>query len=327
MPTFKKNSFDGKNTHPSNSKKQTNTITITIMSVFKITYNSDTMSWDHQFPFILQSQPYGISPQTYAATLHKCDQIMYDRLKSIEKRRALAVIISIFVPTLVFAPALILSILGLTLWVRMPYLIGPVVISLVVLMVLTLLVPSFILKNKNKKAHRDIRDELLSFLSGQNASIYAPSHLQLMLKDYDTERGFGKFFTYSNKGAGTILFSSGPTIEIVDTRGVAFHQQQPQFAYQPQQQQQVAYQPQHVQQQVQHIQQQAYAHYQPQPQQPVMYYQQQQQQQQLQQPQYQEYYQPSSLYQQPTTSYQIPVQPRQETGGAANSKPTTNNDI
>ena len=322
LPTFKKKaSFDG----ATQIQQKTNNKPITIMSVFKITYNSDTMSWDHQFPFILQSQPYGISPQTYAATLHKCDQIMYDRLKSIEKRRTLAVIISIFVPIFVFAPALILSILGLTLWVRMPYLIAPVVISLAVLMVLILLVPSFILKNKNQKAHRDIRDELLSFLSGQNASIYAPSHLQLMLKDYDTERGFGKFFTYSNKGAGTILFSSGPTIEIVDTRGVAFHQQQPQFAYQPQQQ--VAYQPQRVQLQVQHIQQQAYAHYQPQPQQPVMYYQPQQQQQQLQQPQYQEYYQPSSLYQQPTTSYQIPVQPRQETGGAVNSKPTTNNDI
>jgi len=269
------------------------------MSIYKVTYNSDTMSWDHQFPVVLQSQPHGISPQTYAATLHKCDQIMYDRLKSIERRRTLTVTLSLLISTVVFTPAVVLSVLGLTLWARLPYLIGPVIVALVSLMIVCLLVPAYISKNKNQKTHREIRDELLSFLSSQNASIYAPSHLQLMLKDYDTERGFGRFLTYKNNRRVIILLSSGPTIEIVDTRGLAFNQPQSQQAYQVPQQQQ------------------GYVHYQPQPQQPVMYYQPQQPQQQQSQPQYQEYYQPSSLYQ----PYQIQVQ-RQET---SDSKPTNNN--
>ena len=136
------------------------------------------------------------------------------------------VVLSGFLPTLVFAPALILSILGLTLWVRLPHLILPVIILLIVLLLLALVVPSFMIRNKNRKTHREIRDELLSFLSGQNASIYAPSHLQLMLKDYDTERGFGKFFTHTSDRHGPTILQNGPTIEIVDTRGVASHQPQ-----------------------------------------------------------------------------------------------------
>ena len=151
----------------------------------------------------------------------------------------------------------------MTLWLRIPYLIAPVVVGLSVVMILSIFVPVYTMRKRNNKIHREIRDELLAFLAQQNAEIYGPVNLQLMLKDYDTENGFGRFMTNQNKRA--YLHTTTPMIEIFDTRGLAYsggfhdnnnagsafaYQQQPQVmipqqsqVYVPQQGTQFLYQP------------------------------------------------------------------------------------
>jgi hypothetical protein len=179
----------------------------------------DILDGKFNSPYPIFLQEHGISPQQFQTTLQQCNDITQEginKLKALTKWQGILVLMIVLIPLLPF----IIGIVTTVKYTRQfSFLLIPAIALSMAILFIGLIASQYIMSKKQKKCHKEMKDNLMNYLHYQNVNVYMSNRVQLILQTYDTYNGFGVYRVTGSFGSkNRYLVQTGiPTIQILTT--------------------------------------------------------------------------------------------------------------